>query len=117
LNNFPDDRQTAETALLLARLIMHQLRELTYWPRRCCGARWNPVCRWHLAVLSRELLTSSTCALSIALAQRGVCAIREHPNQPAFFDRSSLPDRFTNNISRCTELPEDNPFSEEFDFA
>ena len=85
--NFPDDRQTAETALLFLQLIMRKLRRQPdgrgpSGARRGGRAERHAVRRWRLRAHQGGTAQGVQPAHHRAAAQRRVRALHEHPDEP-----------------------------------
>ena len=82
--NFPDDKQTAETALLFLQLIMRKLRRQPKPGRAARGrAQRHALRRRCLRPHQGGTAEGVQPPYHRAAAQRRVCALHRHPDQPA----------------------------------
>ena len=118
--NFPDDKQTTETALLFLQLIMRKLRRAPKPGRAARGrAQWHALRRWRGRSHQGGAADGVQPAYHRAPAQRRLCAIHRHPHQSAVLRPLRADQR--NLVLRTTaaggpqELHQDQPMQyEEF---
>ena len=101
LGNFPEDKQTAETALLFLQLIMRKLRRAPQRrPRRGGRAERHALRRRRLRAHQGGAADGVQPAHHRAAAQRRLCALHQHPHQPALL-RPHRPDARTSGTTSC----------------
>ena len=91
LGNFPEDKQTAETALLFLQLIMRKLRRAPHEPGRAGGGRAqrHAVRRRRVrARIKEELLTEFNLHTIVRLPNGVFAPYTSIPTNLLFFDRS-----------------------------
>ena len=96
LGNFPEDKQTSETALLFLQLIMRKLkRPAQTWPRRSRRSQRHALRRRHLRPNQRRAAQRLQSPYHRPPPQRRLRSVHEHPNEshvlrPIASDRRGL---------------------------